>query len=209
MPFGIRRGDDRELGQNPKLLWWIAAATIPVGVTGLLFKHHAEEVWRFNRFLIGSMLVGVGLLMILAERIGKRQKGIGRITFMDSMVIGLAQALAIVPGTSRSGITITAGLLRGIERPASARFSFLLSTPAIAAAAAKTLYDLIQHGGVAPEMRLPFVLGILLSAITGCVVIAFLLRFLRTHTLKLFVYYRVICGIMVIALAVFFRYPAG
>jgi len=207
--FGLTYGNDAELKKNRRLLWLIAAATIPVGVAGLLFKDQAEEVWRLNRILIGGMLVGVGLLMIVAERVGKRRKRIGDVGFVDSMFVGAAQALAIVPGTSRSGITITAGLFRDIDREAAARFSFLLSTPAIAAAAAKAFYDLMKHGGVSPDMRLPFVLGIVVSGVTGCVIIAFLLRFLRNHTLKFFIYYRIIFGIIVIALATIFRHPAG
>lgn len=207
--FGFSWGNDPELKQNPRLMWLIGAATVPVGVFGLLFQQQAEEVWRHNRILIGGMLIGVGVLMIVAERVGKRTKRLGRITFMDSMWIGAAQALAIVPGTSRSGITITAGLFRNIERPASARFSFLLSTPAIAAAAAKAFYDLLKHGGIPPDLRMAFLLGIVLSAVTGCLVIGLLLRFLRGHTLKVFVYYRIIFGIIVIALAIFLRAPAG
>jgi undecaprenyl-diphosphatase len=121
------------------------------------------------------------------------------------MVIGVAQAVAVVPGTSRSGITISAGLFRGLDRPAAARFSFLIATPAIAAAAAKGGWDLFRHGGVPPEMRLPFLLGMALSGLTGCAVIALLLRYLRTNTLKIFVYYRVIFGIIVIALATILR----
>lgn len=203
--FGRRVGTDAELARNRKLFWLIGAATVPVGVAGLLVHDLAEDVWRHNRILIGGMLVGVGLLMAVAERIGKRKKGIGEIGFVDSMIIGAAQALALVPGTSRSGITITAGLFRDINRAAAARFSFLLSTPAIAAAAAKAVLDLHKHGGVPDHMRTPFALGIVLSAVTGCLVIGFLLRYLREHTLKFFVYYRVIFGIMVIALAAFFR----
>jgi undecaprenyl-diphosphatase len=207
--FGLCYGSDPEIQKNPRLLWLMAAASVPVGVAGLAFQHQAEDVWRFNRILIGTMLVAVGLLMLVADRVGKRLKRIGQITFADSMVVGMAQAVAVVPGTSRSGVTITAGLLRNIDRPASARFSFLLSTPAIAAAAAKALYDLVHHGGVPPDMRFPFMAGILLSAVTGCLVIGFFLRFLWEHTLQFFVYYRIIFGIVVIALAIFFRSPAG
>jgi undecaprenyl-diphosphatase len=122
------------------------------------------------------------------------------------MFIGAAQALAIVPGTSRSAITIVTGLFRNLDRPASARFSFLLATPAIAAAAAKALWDLARSGGIPPDMRLPFLVGVALSGITGCAVIALLLRYLRAHTLKFFVYYRIIFGIIVIALATIFRH---
>ena len=203
--FGLRQSRDPELTANPRLLWMIVAATVPLGLAGLLFEHQAETVWRSNRFLIGGMLVGVGLLMLLAERLGQRRKSIGKVSFADSMVIGAAQALAVIPGTSRSGITITAGLFRNLNREAAARFSFLLSTPAIAAAALKALLELSRHGRLTPDMRLPFAVGILVSAVTGCLVIALLLRFLRTHSLKFFVYYRVIFGIIVIALAAFLR----
>jgi len=203
--FGLRWGNDEELRRNPRLLWLMAAATIPVAVAGLLLEDYAENVWRHNRLLIGGMLIGVGLLMLLADRIGRRSRGIGTLGFADAMWIGIAQALAVVPGTSRSGITITAGLFRGLDRASSARFSFLVATPAIAAAAAKASWDLVQQGGVPAGLRVPFCLGIVLSAMTGCVVIAGLLRYLRDHTLDFFVYYRVVFGIMVIALATIFR----
>jgi len=153
--------------------------------------------------------VAVGLLMILAEKLGKREKNIGRVSFGDAMVIGLAQALAIVPGTSRSGITITAAMFRNLDRPAAARFSFLVATPAIAAAAAKAGWDLARHGGIPPEMKLAFVVGVAVSGLVGCAFIALLMRYLRTHTLKFFVYYRIIFGIIVIALATIFRQNAG
>jgi undecaprenyl-diphosphatase len=203
--LGVRSNRDPELARNPRLLWLILAATIPVGLAGLAVKDLAENAWRHNRVLIGGMLVAVGFLMLVAERVGRRRKTLGDITFADAMLIGAAQALALVPGTSRSGITIVAALLRGIERPAAARFSFLLSTPAVAAAAADAAWDLYRHGGIAPGMRLAFGLGVGVSALTGCLAIGFLLRYLREHTLRLFVYYRVVFGIIIIALAVFFR----
>lgn len=207
--FGRRSNSDPELARNPRLLWLIVAATIPVGVVGFLVKGLAENAWRHNRVLIGCMLVAVGILMLVAERLGGRRKGMADIGWADAMIIGTAQALALVPGTSRSGITITAGLLRHMERPAAARFSFLLSTPAVAAAAADAAWDLYRQGGIPPEMRLAFGLGVGLSGLTGCLVIGFLLRYLREHTLRLFVYYRVIFGIIILALALFFRGDAG
>ena len=207
--LGLRYGKDQELARNPRLLWLIGLATVPAGVAGLLFESYAENAWHSNYVLMGSMLVAVGVLMLVAEKFGKRSKDIGRLSFADAMVIGASQALAIVPGTSRSGITLTAGLFRNLDRAASARFSFLLSTPVIAAAAAKAFWDLHRHGGIPADMRVAFLVGVLVSGITGCAVIALLLRYLRTHTLKFFVYYRVIFGIMVIALATIFRQNAG
>jgi undecaprenyl-diphosphatase len=119
----------------------------------------------------------------------------------DAVVIGLAQALAIVPGTSRSGITITAGLLRNLDRHSAARFSFLLSTPAIGAAAAKAGYDLYKAGGIPADQRSVFTVGVTISALVGFAVIAVFLRFLRTNSLLPFIWYRIGFGIIVIALA--------
>ncbi|MBM3747321.1 MAG: undecaprenyl-diphosphate phosphatase, partial [Acidobacteria bacterium] len=110
---------------------------------------------------------------------------------------------------SRSGITIAVALWRGLERPAAARFSFLLSTPALGGAALLAAWDLLEQGGIAPDMRWPFLAGVLASALTGWAVIAFFLRFLRTRTLRFFVYYRVVFGIIVIARAVFLRRQAA
>ena len=205
--FGIDYGNDPLLQRNRALLWLLAIGTIPVGVCGYLFGKQAETTWR-SPFVIGTMLILVGVLMWVSERVGTRAKDMGQVTLADSLVIGAAQALAIVPGTSRSGITITAGLFRNLDRVTAARFSFLLATPAVAGAAAKAVHDLINHGGLPADMRAPFVLGIVLSGITGLVVIAFILRFLQRHSLYFFIYYRIVFGIIVIALAAS-RPPAG
>jgi undecaprenyl-diphosphatase len=205
--FGMAYRPDPQLRKNPSLLWMLALASLPIGVLGLLYKNDAEKSWR-SPLLIGGMLIAVGILMAIAEYVGSRRKDIGQISLSDSLIIGCAQALAIVPGTSRSGITITAGLFRGIARQDAARFSFLLSTPAIAAAAADAFYDLYKAGGVPPGMRLEFALGIVVSALTGSLVIGFFLRFLKANSLRFFIAYRIVFGIIVIALAIFFRHPA-
>ncbi len=197
-------GADTGLRATPRLLWTLAAATLPIGVLGLMFKDDVETTFR-SPWVIGIMLILVGLLMLWAESAGKRTKGIGQITFADAMTIGFAQALAIVPGTSRSGITITAGLFRNIQRESAARFSFLLSTPAIAAAALLAFKDLYDAGGVPQGEIMAFVTGVIVSALTGCFVIGVLLRFLRDHSLRFFVAYRVIFGILILALAFFRR----
>jgi undecaprenyl-diphosphatase len=202
--FGISYSPDPELRLNRPMLWLLAMASLPIGVFGFLFEDYAETTLR-SPIVIGVMLIVVGLLMVYADRVSRRDRGIGTITIADAMVIGLAQAVAIIPGTSRSGITITAGLFRNIDRHAAARFSFLLSTPAIAAASLKAFYDLWKAGGVAPSDRTFFFTAIGVSAVTGCLVIAFLLRFLRHNSLTFFVYYRVILGIVILALALFTR----
>jgi undecaprenyl-diphosphatase len=202
--FGLRLGVDPEIRENPRLLWMIVAGTIPVGVAGLLFKESVETTLR-NPWIIGCMLISVGLLMGYADRTASRRKNISHLSWLDALTVGVAQALAIVPGTSRSGITITAGLFRGLDRASAARFSFLLSTPAIAAAAAKAYWDVHKIGGIPAAERSVFLIGAAVSAVTGCLVIAVFMRFLRKSTLRFFVAYRVVFGILILALAFFRR----
>jgi undecaprenyl-diphosphatase len=196
---------DADLYRNPRLLWFLVAATVPGGVAGLIFQEQVETTLR-SPYVIAVMMIGIGLLLWWAEKTAALKKDMGRLTLADSLTIGTAQALALVPGTSRSGITIAAALFRGLDRTAAARFSFLLSTPILAGACLKAAVDLLG-AGIAPEMRLPFAAGILLSGLTGYFAIAFLLRYLQSNTLKIFIWYRIICGIMILALAIFFRGP--
>ena len=203
--LGLNWGSDPDLKVNRGLLWLMALATVPAGIAGLALHKAADTTLReppVGMYVIGGMLIGVGLLMWWAECAGRKDKGIRNLGLWDALWIGLAQAIAVIPGTSRSGITITAGLSRGYTREAAARFSFLLSTPTIAAAAAKAAWDLHKQGGIAPEMKIPFLVGVLVSALSGTVVVAFLMQFLRQHTMRVFVWYRIALGILVIALAV-------
>jgi len=205
--FGIRLQGDSELKHNHMLLWLLLIGTVPVGVAGLLFNKQAEGAWR-NPFVMGTMMIVVGVLMWLAENAGKQQRDLSSVDLADTLVIGTAQALAVVPGTSRSGITITAGLFKNLTRESAARFSFLLSTPAIGAAAAKALWDMQKKGGGLHAMlHTDFLVGVAVSAITGCIVIAWFLQYLRRSGLRPFVYYRILFGIIVLALA-FIRRPA-
>jgi undecaprenyl-diphosphatase len=191
------------------MLWFMVAATIPIGIFGYAFNKQAETTWR-QPYVIAAMMIVIGVVLWLAERAGRKQKDLGQLTLADALTIGFAQVLAIVPGTSRSGITIAAGLFRNLDRASAARFSFLLSTPAIAAAAAKSLYDLMKHeGGIPHDMRVPMAVGILVSAVSGALVIHFFMNYLRRGTLNFFIAYRIIFGIMIIALAYFFRLTGG
>ena len=205
--FGVRYDHDRDLHRNAALFWLLVIGSIPVGVFGLLFNKQAETVWR-NPVVMGIMLIVVGGIMWAAESVGRKVRDMPAVNLADAVVIGASQALAIVPGCSRSGITISAGLFRDITRESAARFSFLLSTPAIAAAALKALYDMQKHGGgLHTLLTMPFLTGVAVSAVTGCAVIAWFLQYLRYNSLRPFVYYRVIFGIIVLALA-FIRRPA-
>jgi undecaprenyl-diphosphatase len=191
--------------RRPRLLWLLALGTLPAVAAGLLFDRQAETTWR-TPYLMGSMLVLVAGLMYWADRRARGRREVEDVRLADALRIGAAQAVAIVPGVSRSGITISIALLLGLTRPAAARFSFLLSTPALAGAALKAGWDLHRAGGLPPEMQGAFLAGVLASAVTSGLVIAFFLRFLRAHTLRFFVYYRVVFGIIVIARAVFLRH---
>ena len=205
--IGLDLGFDPALRRNKQLFWLLVLASIPAGVIGLLVKDLAENVWRYNQYLIGTMFIVVGIFMWWCDRVSHKGKDLGHVTLVDALCIGAAQALALVPGTSRSGITISVGLLRNLDRASAARFSFLLATPATAGAAAKDFYDMYKHGGGIPaDMQTAFIVGILVSGLTGIVVIQFFLNYLRKRSLNFFVTYRIIFGIIVIALATFFRY---
>lgn len=186
------------------LLWFLVVATIPVGIAGKALKQYAEGPWR-NLYVIGATMILVGLLLAIADRAGHEKYGLDQMSWFDAIAIGIAQAFAIVPGVSRSGITITAARFRHMNREAAARFSFLLSTPAIAAAGAADALEMHRNGGIPPDMRMAYPVGILVSAVVGIIVIAFFLRYLRRNSLAPFAWYRVVFGIIVIALAVFFR----
>jgi undecaprenyl-diphosphatase len=200
--FGIQAGRDRELQQNRALFWLLVIGSIPIGIAGVLFHKQADTVWR-TPWVIGVMLIVIGIVMWLAEKAGRKVRDLGAVNGSDSVAIGLSQALAVVPGCSRSGITISTGLFRNLTRESAARFSFLLSTPAIAAAAAMALKDIHKHGGFHEMLSTEFIVGVSVSAITGAIVIAWFLRYLRRFNLMPFVYYRIVLGIVVLALAAF------
>src|ERR1700733_2822045 len=206
--FGLNIGRDQDLKQNRTLLWLLAVGSIPIGIFGYLFDKQADTTWR-QPYVIGTMLIVVGIVMWMAERRRIGSKSMSTIQISDSISVGLAQAVSVIPGTSRSGATISAGLFRNMNRETAARFSFLLSTPAIGAAVLKKAWDVHKEGGIPADMKLPIAVGIIVSGVLGAIVIAFFLRYLRRSSLMPFVYYRIVFGIIVIALAAFFRFSAG
>jgi undecaprenyl-diphosphatase len=206
--FGLNIGSDPDLRQNRNLLWLLAAGSIPIGIVGYLFDKQADTTWR-QPYVIGTMLILVGIVMWIAERRRIGSKSMSTIQLNDGIAVGLAQAVSVIPGTSRSGATISAGLFRNMNRETAARFSFLLSTPAIGAAVLKKGWDIHKEGGIPADMKAPIVVRIIVSGVLGAIVIAFFLRYLRRSSLMPFVYYRIVFGIIVIALAAFFRFSAG
>ena len=178
-----------------RMVWFIVLATIPAGVLGMKFEHVVEESFR-DPLLISASLLVISVVMWASDRYSKRAAGLDHMTLGHALFIGFAQALALVPGVSRSGITISAGLMAGYRREDAARFSFLLSTPVIAGAALLKLSKLHLAKGEA----LPFGLGVACSTVVGYLCIKFLLRYLERHSLNLFVWYRLALVVVVITI---------
>jgi undecaprenyl-diphosphatase len=189
-----------EQKEERMLLWFLAIATIPGAIAGKLMEHSAEDYFREHIFLIAGALIVVALLMWLGEKVSKLDKPLTRISLVDSLIVGTAQAFALIPGVSRSGSTITAGLFCGLTREAAVRFSFLLSTPLIAGAALLKARELHKEG-LPASMHLPVLVGIIISALVGYAAIAWLIRYLQSNSLRLFIIYRIVAGVVVIALA--------
>lgn len=186
---------DRRADPDARMGWYLIAATIPIGVFGLIFADQIESGARDLR-LVASTLILLGLLLLLAEKVGSRQKTIDDLDTRDGVAIGLAQSLALIPGVSRSGSTITAGLFLGYTRADAARFSFLLSVPAVVASGLYQLKD-IGDGGVDVA---PTVVAAVVSFVVGYAAIAWLLRWLSTHSTTVFVVYRVALGLLLFVL---------
>lgn len=178
--------------------WYLIIATIPIGVFGLLFRGPIEDGAR-NLYLIGVVLIVLGLILAVADRVGRRVRAIEEVDRRDAIWMGLAQALALVPGTSRSGATITAGLFLGLTRTAAARFSFLLSIPAVVLSGLFGLTELLRGE---EDVSIGFLaVSTIFAFAFGYASIAFLLRWLGNHSMMIFVLYRIALGAAVLALA--------
>lgn len=181
------------LSKDRKMLFFILLATIPAGIAGALFHGAVEHTLR-SPLIIAFATLFFGVLMLAAERYGKRNRE--RTSFRDSMLIGVAQAIALIPGVSRSGITITAGLFRDLTRESAARFSFLLSTPVIGGA---TLIEGRKLLGNLESYNLDiFAVGFFAAFVSGFFAIKFLLSFLRKYPLNIFAYYRFILALVIV-----------
>ena len=194
----IVKGLTEAKSMDGRLFWYLVAASIPGAIVGYLLEEKAETVFR-SPLLIASMLIIMGSVLYWADQSSAKKIEMKNITFGKSILIGTAQALSIIPGVSRSGITMTAGLLGGLTRYAAARFSFLLSTPIIFGAALVKLPHIISN----PSMiSLNFMVGMLVSCITGIMSIGFLLRYVATRNFLPFVWYRFIVGGLIIIIAI-------
>jgi undecaprenyl-diphosphatase len=184
------------LSQEAWLGWLVIIGSIPVAVVGLLFKHQIEGTFTKNLWIIATMMIVVAILLALAELVGKRTRSIADLRIGDALAVGFAQVLALIPGSSRSGSTIMAGLFVGQTRETAARFSFLLSIPAIAASGVLELKEAIHK--LPDGSYLPLVVATIVSGIIGYASIWFLLRFLRTHSTGIFIIYRLVVGAAII-----------
>lgn len=183
---------------NSRTGWLIIIGTIPVAIIGLLFKDIIEGSLTKNLYVIAGSLVGLAIILGIAEKTAKFRKEIKDITIVNSIFIGVAQAFALIPGASRSGTTITGGLFVGLNRESAARFSFLLSVPAIFASGLLQLYEALKF--IDPAMALNLIVSTIVSGISGYVAIDFLLKYLRKNTTFIFIYYRIALGITIIIL---------
>lgn len=194
----VNRKKFREQSINSKMGWYLVFATLPVVVIGLGFKHIIEGALTKNLYLISISLIILAIILAVAEKTSKFTRKTNDIKWYDAVIIGFAQSLALIPGSSRSGTTITAGLFLGFDRETAARFSFLMSIPAVAASGLLEFYQSLQyidHDGI-----VNLIVATIASAVIGYFSIEFLLRYLKKNSTFIFIVYRIIVGIIILVL---------
>ncbi len=196
--FNRRETLDPDTRRHGRMAWYIVVGSIPIGIVGLVFKDKIETDAR-SLYLIGATLMALAVVLAFAERVSSRTRKMEEIGFADSQVIGWAQVLSLVPGVSRSGVTITAGLFRGLNRETAARFSFLLSIPALLASG---LFELrkVASDGIGDTSTVNVALATVVAFVVGYASIAFLLRFLQTRSTWVFIVYRIVFGAIIVGL---------
>src|SRR6476661_818669 len=186
-----------KLTRDAWLGWLVIIGSLPVGVIGLLFKKAIEGTFTKNLWVIATMMIVVGVLLMIAEIVSRHQRDMNQLRVSDAIIVGSAQCLALIPGSSRSGSTIMGGLFAGLTRETAARFSFLLSIPAIAASGLLEMKEAVTklpHGSYGS-----LAVATIVAGVVGYASIWFLLRYLRTHSTSLFIVYRVIVGGAILA----------
>jgi undecaprenyl-diphosphatase len=194
---------ERQIGADPdrRLAWLLVLGTVPGAIMGALAESHIEELFHQPNqpiepavmIVMAGLIALMGALLFLADHLARHLRGMSDLTLKDTLLIGLAQAVAVFPGVSRSGATITAGLALGLKRDSAAKFSFLLSAPIIAGAGLKSIYDVAQEwqaGAMTGSDLVLFAAGFAAAAISGYLCIKYLLRFLQQHSTNVFVFYR-------------------
>ncbi len=184
-----------------RFLLILIVGSFPAALVGFIFQDTIEHNFR-QPLLVASFLIGFSFVIYWADHIGKRNRPQQKIGFVDGLIIGIAQSLALIPGVSRSGITITAGLFRDLDRETATRFSFLLSTPIIVGAAAVQLRKILS-GSLEANSQGVFLVGMFTAALAGWIAIKFLLKYVQTNNFTIFIIYRVLLGLSIIALVIF------
>lgn len=199
VPAGLAAARDRSFRADPdrRLAWLLVAATIPAAIAGFLFNDVVEAVFREVGIVAITLVIG-GVILWLADRWGARTKGIGDVTFPIAIGLGVAQAVALIPGISRSGISISAARLAGLDREAAARFSFLMATPITAGAAVFEVRKLVSGEAGVEVSIAPLIVGMVAAFVSGMLAIGILLRYLRSRSLSVFVVYRVVLAAVVL-----------
>lgn len=187
---GYKLAVKKEKTTEGKMFWYIVLATIPGGIIGFVLDHYFENILD-NRWIIAIALIVMGIILYIVDKKCKSEIKYENMGLKQTFLIGLSQALAFIPGVSRSGVTMTTGRLLGVERESAAKYSFMLSAPIVLAATVYKFKDFV--------FTIPFVLGVLASFIVGLFVIKFLLDYLKKGSFKVFAIYRVIFGIIIIA----------
>ena len=188
--------------KDGKLFWKIVVATIPAAIVGVLFEDIIEDAIRTNYLLIATALIVMGVIIYLVDKNSKEEKTTKEISFKDAFIIGCSQVFALIPGFSRSGTTIASARALKVDRESAAKFSFYLSAPVVLGAC---ILQLLDDGAVELIMQNAtiFILGIVVSFVTGLICIKFLLQYLKKHDFKLFMIYRIILAIIVILTVIF------
>jgi len=189
---------DWRMNADSRLAWLLAIGTIPAAVAGALIEDTAESKLR-DPALVGATLLIFCIPMILAERVRRGQRDLNSAGIKDALLLGVAQAVALIPGVSRSGITISTGMIAGFRREEAATFAFLLAAPVIAGAGGKQLFDALRDGGSNAGADV-YAVGLISAAVVGYAAVAFLMRYLRVGSLMPFVAYRIVLGTLVLAL---------
>ncbi|MBX7151194.1 undecaprenyl-diphosphatase UppP [bacterium] len=196
--FNQRKQWNAEQSHQIKLFWFIGLGTLPVGIFGILFKDAIENDFR-SLIIIGWSLIILAVFLTLAEWLAQHRRKLEEISFTDTQIIGLAQAVALIPGSSRSGVTITAGLFLGLTRESAARFSFLLSIPAVLASGLFELRDLMKYGFEGAGLA-NLAIATIVAAVVGYASIAFLIKWLQTRSTMIFIIYRILLGVIILCL---------
>ena len=200
---GFKKVFKKEDSTQGRMFWYIVAATIPGGIIGFILDKYAED-FLTKPLIIAIALIVMGIILYLVDKNAKSETEYENMTFKQTFLIGLSQALAFIPGVSRSGITMTTGRLMGVKRESTAKYSFMLSAPIVLAATVFKLGDFIEYFTIASTTGIiAFILGVLVSFVVGIIVIKFLLNYLKKGSFKIFAIYRVIIELLVIGWLIF------